>query len=41
MQILSNKKINYFMQHEFKDIELNEKWNLIVPKNIKSRINGY
>lgn len=36
------KKINYFMQHEFDDIELNEKWNLIVPKNIKSRINrGY
>lgn len=34
------KKINYFMQYEFKETELNEKWNLIVPKNIKSRING-
>lgn len=36
----TSKKVNYFMQYEFKDIELNEKWNLIVPKNIKSRING-
>ena len=35
-----SKKVNYFMQYEFKDTELNEKWNLIVPKNIKSRING-
>lgn len=34
------KKVNYFMQYEFKETELNEKWNLIVPKNIKSRING-
>ena len=36
----TSKKVNYFMQYEFKDTELNEKWNLIVPKNIKSRING-
>ena len=36
----TSKKVNYFMQYEFKDAELNEKWNLIVPKNIKSRING-
>lgn len=35
-----SKKVNYFMQYEFKDTELNKKWNLIVPKNIKSRING-
>ena len=35
-----SKKVNYFMQYEFKDTELNEKWNLIAPKNIKSRING-
>lgn len=28
------------MQYEFKDTELNKKCNLIVPKNIKSRING-
>lgn len=35
-----SKKINYFMRYEFKDTELNEKWNLIVPKNLKSRING-
>ena len=34
------KKVNYFMRYEFKDTELNEKWNLIVPKNIKSCING-
>ena len=36
----TSKKVNYFMQYEFKDTELSEKWNLIVPKNIKSRING-
>ena len=35
-----SKKINYFMRYEFKDAELNKKWNLIVPKDIKSRING-
>lgn len=37
-----SKKVNYFMKYEFNDTELNQKWNLIVPKNIKSRINvGY
>ena len=35
-----SKKINYFMRYEFKGTELNKKWNLIVPKDIKSRING-
>lgn len=35
-----SKKINYFIQYEFKETELNKEWNLIVPKNIKSRING-
>ena len=35
-----SKKINYFMRYEFKDTELDKKWNLIVPKDIKSRING-
>ena len=34
------KKINYFLKDEFKDLQLNNKWNLIVPINIKSRING-
>ncbi len=35
-----SKKINYFIPHEFKQVELNKKWNLIVPKNIKFRMNG-
>lgn len=34
------KKTNYFLQYEFNDTEFNEKWNLIVPKDIDSRING-
>lgn len=35
-----SKKINYFMEHEFKITELNKKWNLIVPKDVKSILNG-
>ena len=31
---------NYLIQYEFKETELNENWKLIVPKNLKSRING-
>lgn len=33
-------KVNYFMSDEFKDLILNKSWNLFVPKNIKSIING-
>lgn len=33
-------KTNYLMKGEFKSVTLNKDWNLIVPKNIKSRING-
>ena len=35
-----SKKVNYLIQYEFKETELNENWKLIVPKNLKSRING-
>lgn len=35
-----SKKINYFLEHEFRIIELNRKWNLIVPKDVKSILNG-
>jgi predicted transcriptional regulator of viral defense system len=35
-----SKKTNYFLQDEYKDIEFNATWNLMAPKNIKSRING-
>ena len=34
------KKTNYLMKGEFKNVILNKDWNLIVPENIKSRING-
>ena len=33
-------KVNYFMSDEFKDLILNKSWNLFVPENIKSIING-
>ncbi len=33
-------KTNYLMKGEFKNAVLNKDWNLIVPKNIKSCING-
>ncbi len=33
-------KTNYFMKGEFQKESLNKDWNLMVPKNIKSRING-
>lgn len=33
-------KTNYFLKGEFKNISLNKRWNLMVPENIKSRING-
>lgn len=33
-------KTNYFMKGEFKKVYLNKDWNLMVPKNLKSRING-
>ena len=33
-------KTNYFLKGEFKRVILNKDWNLIVPENIKSRING-
>ncbi len=33
-------KINYFMKDEFKTVRLDKNWNLLVPENIKSRING-
>lgn len=35
-----SKKVNYLIQYEFKETELNENWKLIVPKNLKYRING-
>ena len=31
-----SKKVNYLIQYEFKETELNENWKLIVPKNLKS-----
>lgn len=34
------KKTNYLLEDEFKNVSLNKGWNLMVPKNIKSRING-
>ncbi len=33
-------KTNYLLKGEFKSASLNKDWKLIVPKNIKSRING-
>ncbi len=33
-------KTNYFMKGEFKKTSLDKVWNLMVPENIKSRING-
>ena len=33
-------KVNYLGKGEFKRAVLDKDWNLIVPKNIKSRING-
>ncbi len=33
-------KVNYLMKDEFKKVSLNKNWNLLVPINIKSRING-
>ncbi len=33
-------KTNYLIKGEFKNVSLNKEWNLLVPKNIKSRING-
>ncbi len=33
-------KTNYLMKGEFKNTSLNNEWNLMVPENIKSRING-
>lgn len=33
-------KTNYLKKGEFKSVVLNKDWHLIVPKNIKSRING-
>ncbi len=33
-------QIKYFLQDEYKDIEFNNTWRLIAPKNLKSRIGG-
>ncbi len=33
-------KVNYLMKDEFKKVSLDKNWNLLVPINIKSRING-
>lgn len=33
-------QIKYFLQDEYNDIEYNSRWQLMAPKNIKSRING-
>ncbi len=33
-------KINYLMKGEFETVRLDKSWNLLVPENIKSRING-
>ena len=33
-------KVNYLMKDEFKKMSLNKDWNLLVPYNIQSRING-
>lgn len=34
------RKVNYLMKDEFKKVILNKEWNLMVPPNIQSRING-
>lgn len=33
-------KVNYFLKDEYNDLILNKNWNLFVPQNIRSRING-
>lgn len=33
-------QIKYFLQDEYQDISYNSTWKLMVPKNLKSRING-
>lgn len=33
-------KVNYFLKDEFDNLYLNRDWNLFVPQNIRSRING-
>ena len=33
-------KVNYLMKDEFKKVSLNKDWNLLVPHDIQSRING-
>ncbi len=33
-------KTNYLLKDEFKKVSLNRDWNLMVPENITSRING-
>ncbi len=33
-------KANYLMRDEFKKVSLNKEWNLLVPRDIQSRING-
>ncbi len=33
-------KVNYLMKDEFKKVSLNKDWNLLVPYDIQSRING-
>ncbi len=34
------RKVNYLIKDEFKKVILNKEWNLMVPPNIQSRING-
>lgn len=33
-------KVNYFLNDEYNNLILNKDWNLFVPQNIRSRING-
>lgn len=33
-------KVNYFLKDEYNNLILNKDWNLFVPQNIRSRING-
>lgn len=33
-------QVKYFLQDEYQDISYNSTWKLMVPKNLKSRING-
>lgn len=33
-------QVKYFLQEDYKDLGFNAKWKLMVPKNLKSHING-